>query len=88
LLAADAEVMAGDMGDVAGDAEPVRFGVEEFLPDPAALHIRHFPDATHALLRQRLDESPVRLTLTGLFAPRAVYADGYLAGQRGFLQRI
>ncbi|MFE7430757.1 alpha/beta hydrolase family protein [Streptomyces sp. NPDC057545] len=55
---------------------------------PETLEVRKFPDATHSLVRHDIERSDTALTLTALFAPRALFADGVLTGQRRFLERL
>ncbi|MFB7914730.1 hypothetical protein [Streptomyces sp. NPDC056061] len=52
------------------------------------LQVRRVPDATHSLLKHDTKDSEIRLTPTALFAPRALFADGALDGQRHFLERL
>ncbi|ALC18411.1 alpha/beta hydrolase family protein [Streptomyces pristinaespiralis] len=58
------------------------------LDDGGALTVRHHPDATHSLVKQTLEQSELRITLTALFAPRSLFADGFLDGQRQFLDEL
>ncbi|MFH9610733.1 alpha/beta hydrolase family protein [Streptomyces sp. NPDC017448] len=53
-----------------------------------ALTVRHYPDATHSLLKQSIEQSELETTLTALFAPRSLFADGFLDGQGRFLQEL
>lgn len=55
---------------------------------PGELQVRHYPDATHTLLKKRIEDSQIRLTLTALFAPRALFTDGHLTNQRRFLEQF
>ncbi|WP_412077447.1 alpha/beta hydrolase family protein [Streptomyces xanthophaeus] len=55
---------------------------------PGTLTVRRYPAATHALLRTRVERSSWRLTLTAVFAPRAVFPPGLLADQRAFLEGL
>ncbi|MEV6522415.1 alpha/beta hydrolase [Longispora sp. NPDC051575] len=52
------------------------------------LQVRHYPDATHGLVPKALEDSPVRLVLTGLFAPRSVFATGVLTDQTRYLTTV
>ncbi|WP_236244788.1 S9 family peptidase [Streptomyces sp. CC210A] len=54
------------------------------LPGPG-LRVAHYPGAAHSLVAYDVENSPLRLTLTALFAPRALFAEGFLADQRDFL---
>ncbi|MGP4012422.1 alpha/beta hydrolase family protein [Streptomyces sp. 4N124] len=51
-----------------------------------ALTVRHYPDATHSLLKQSIEHSDLKTTLTAVFSPRSLFADGFLDGQRQFLK--
>ncbi|WP_412543419.1 alpha/beta hydrolase [Longispora sp. K20-0274] len=53
-----------------------------------AVLVRHYPEATHGMVRKSLEDSPVRLALTGLFAPRSVFVTGVLADQAEFLTNL
>ncbi|MDM4720373.1 alpha/beta hydrolase [Micromonospora sp. WMMA1363] len=57
----------------------------QLLP-AATLHVKHFPDADHRMVRHRIARSALRATLTALVAPRTLFADGYLTDQRQYLQ--
>jgi dienelactone hydrolase len=52
------------------------------------LQVEHYPDATHSLVKHGVEHSEVRLTLTALFAPKALFASGFLADQRRFLHHL
>ncbi len=53
---------------------------------PAPLRVVHYPGADHSLVRREIAESEIRLTLTAVFAPRALFPEGFLAGQAAFLR--
>ncbi|MFI1282666.1 alpha/beta hydrolase family protein [Streptomyces sp. NPDC020858] len=55
---------------------------------PGTLTVRRYPGATHALLRTPVERSSWRLTLTAVFAPRALFPPGLLADQRRFLEEL
>ncbi|MDL5199264.1 alpha/beta hydrolase [Streptomyces sp. ALI-76-A] len=57
----------------------------EVLDADGALTVERYPDASHSLLRRSVERSDSKLTLTVLFAPRSLFAHGYLDGQRRFL---
>ncbi|MGW0760324.1 alpha/beta hydrolase family protein [Streptomyces sp. NPDC002814] len=50
-----------------------------------ALTVKHYPDATHSLLKQSIEQSDLKTTLTAVFSPRFLFADGFLDGQQQFL---
>ncbi|MGW7438042.1 alpha/beta hydrolase family protein [Streptomyces sp. NPDC054849] len=55
---------------------------------PGTLTVRRYPGATHSLLRTPVERSSWRLTLTAVFAPRALFPPGLLADQRRFLEEL
>ncbi|MFJ1702948.1 alpha/beta hydrolase family protein [Kitasatospora sp. NPDC088346] len=52
-----------------------------------SLEVRHYPDATHSLVTPDIERSEVSAVLTAVFAPRSLFADGFLADQREFVAR-
>ncbi|MEU6818978.1 CocE/NonD family hydrolase [Streptomyces atriruber] len=50
-----------------------------------ALTVERYPDAAHSLLKQSIEESDLKTTVTALFSPHSLFADGFLEGQRQFL---
>ncbi|MFD3517466.1 alpha/beta hydrolase family protein [Streptomyces sp. NPDC058657] len=79
-------VLAGH--DLHVDTADTERGYRAALAAGGALRVTHHPDGTHALLKRSVEESPARTALTALFAPRALFADGFLAGQEGFLRDL
>ncbi|MFF3640885.1 alpha/beta hydrolase family protein [Streptomyces sp. NPDC002564] len=53
-----------------------------------ALTVARYPDATHSLLKRSVEQSELKTTLTALFAPRSLFAAGFLDAQRHFLQEL
>ncbi|MEU0722283.1 CocE/NonD family hydrolase [Streptomyces lavendulocolor] len=78
-------VLAGR--DVNVDVAETEAVYRRLLP-AASLRVVHHPDATHALVEHDVERSGWRLTLTAVFAPRQLYADGVLAAQAGFVRRL
>ncbi|MFF8652809.1 alpha/beta hydrolase family protein [Streptomyces huasconensis] len=58
------------------------------LAGGGALTVEHYPDAAHSLVKRSVERSGPRITLTALFAPRALFADGFLDDQRLFLHGL
>lgn len=58
----------------------------EVLDAGGALTVKRYPDASHSLLKQSIERSDRRTTLTALFSPRSLFADGFLDDQRQFLK--
>ncbi|MCP9986081.1 alpha/beta hydrolase [Streptomyces sudanensis] len=79
-------VLAGrDLNVDVADTERV---YREVLGPGGALTVEHHRDATHSLLRPSVERSGARTVLTALFSPRSLFADGFLDGQRRFLEGI
>ncbi|QGZ49745.1 alpha/beta hydrolase [Streptomyces sp. QHH-9511] len=78
-------VLAGH--DVNVDTADTEAAYRRLLPAPS-LRVTHYPDATHGLVRHDVERSSLRLTLTALCAPRALFAEGFLADQRQFLSSL
>lgn len=72
--------------DVNVDVADTEAGYRRNLPDPELLQIRHYPDATHSMLRDNIAKSTVETTLVGVFAPRSLFATGVLDAQRDFVR--
>ncbi|MEU6950634.1 alpha/beta hydrolase [Streptomyces sp. NPDC046316] len=60
----------------------------EVLDAGGALTAERYPDATHSFLKQSIEQSDLKTTLTALFSPRSLFADGFLDGQRQFLKDL
>ncbi|MEU7600638.1 CocE/NonD family hydrolase [Streptomyces sp. NPDC040724] len=78
-------VLAGH--DVNVDVADTEAAYRRLLPGPA-LRVGRYPDATHGLVKHDVENSSFRLTLTALCAPRALFAEGFLADQRHFLTSV
>ncbi|GAA3491456.1 MULTISPECIES: alpha/beta hydrolase family protein [Streptomyces] len=74
--------------DVNVDTADTERVYRQVLGAQGALRVAHHPDAGHSLVRRTVERSELRTTLTALFAPRALFADGFLDGQRHFLQGL
>ncbi|MFD4238089.1 alpha/beta hydrolase family protein [Streptomyces sp. NPDC058542] len=60
----------------------------EVLNTGGALTVRRYPDGTHSLLKQSIEQSDLKTTLAALFSPRSLFADGFLDDQRQFLKEL
>ncbi|MFW3464367.1 alpha/beta hydrolase family protein [Streptomyces sp. 058-1L] len=60
----------------------------EVLGAGGALTAKRYPDATHSLVKRSIEQSDLKITLTALFSPRSLFADGFLDGQREFLKDV
>ncbi|MFJ9576203.1 alpha/beta hydrolase family protein [Streptomyces sp. NPDC101191] len=58
------------------------------LDTGGALTTKRYPDATHSFLKQSIEQSDLKVTLTALFSPRSLFADGFLEDQRRFLKDL
>ncbi|MFD4910951.1 alpha/beta hydrolase family protein [Kitasatospora purpeofusca] len=82
-------VLAGR--DINVDTADTERGYREALDTGGAggaLTVEHYPDAAHSLLKRSVEQSELGLTLTALFSPRSLFADGFLDGQRQFLDGL
>ncbi|MET9469924.1 alpha/beta hydrolase [Streptomyces sp. NPDC006544] len=60
----------------------------EVLDMGGALTAESYPDATHSMVKQSLEQSDLKITLTALLSPRSLFADGFLEGQGRFLKGL
>ncbi|MFJ2967154.1 alpha/beta hydrolase family protein [Streptomyces collinus] len=57
--------------------------------DPgSALTVKRYPHGSHSMLKQSVEQSDVRITLTALFSPRSLFVNGFLKDQRQFLKDL
>lgn len=78
-------VLAGH--DVNVDVAETEAVYRKILP-ASTLRVEHYPDATHSLVDHDTESSSLRLTATAVFAPRQLYAAGFLDRQDRFLRRL
>lgn len=74
--------------DINVDIADTERGYREVLEASGALTVESYPDAAHSLLKQSVEQSDLKITLTALFVPRSLFADGFLDGQRQFLEEL
>ncbi|GGR54134.1 alpha/beta hydrolase family protein [Streptomyces roseolus] len=74
--------------DVNVDVAETERVYREVLAAGDTLTAKRYPDATHSFLRQSVERSDVKTTLTALFSPRSLFADGFLDDQRQFLEDL
>ncbi|MGW7084721.1 alpha/beta hydrolase family protein [Streptomyces sp. NPDC054871] len=72
--------------DVNVDTADTERGYRKVLGADGSLTVDRYPDATHSFLKQSIERSGLKTTLTALFSPRSLFADGFLDGQREFLK--
>ncbi|MGW6024245.1 alpha/beta hydrolase family protein [Streptomyces sp. NPDC055099] len=77
-------VLAGH--DINVDATDTETTYRKLIP-ASLLQVARYPDATHSLVKHDIEQSQFKLTLTAVFAPRALFARGFLADQRQFLEQ-
>lgn len=70
------------------DVADTEAGYRNALRAPGQLQVRHYPDATHALVRADIEGSAPKLYLYAIAAPRALFAPGFLDDQRRYLQGV
>ncbi|WP_455351957.1 alpha/beta hydrolase family protein [Streptomyces sp. SYSU K217416] len=79
-------ILAGhDINVDTADTERV---YRKVVAEGGALMVKHYPDATHSLLKQSIERSDLRTTLTAIFSPRSLFADGFLDDQQQFLRDL
>ncbi|MFF5205799.1 alpha/beta hydrolase family protein [Streptosporangium sp. NPDC000396] len=74
--------------DINVDVADTEAGYRKLLREPGRLQVKHYPDATHGIVPKDIEDSKLKITLVVLFAPRLVYASGFLADQRRFLEKV
>ncbi|MET9068377.1 alpha/beta hydrolase family protein [Streptosporangium sandarakinum] len=74
--------------DVNVDTADTERVYRKVLDTGGALTVERYPDATHSLLKRSIERSDLKITLTALFSPRSLFADGFLDGQRRFLKEL
>ncbi|MFI0232654.1 alpha/beta hydrolase family protein [Streptomyces sp. NPDC017086] len=74
--------------DVNVDTADTERTYHRVLDAGGALTVRRYPDATHSLLKQSIEQSYLAITLTALLSPRSLFADGFLEDQRQFLDNL
>ncbi|MEU0691272.1 alpha/beta hydrolase family protein [Streptomyces uncialis] len=72
--------------DVNVDTADTERGYREVLEAGGALTVRSYPDAAHSLVKQSVERSDLKITVTALLSPRSLFADGFLDEQRRFLE--
>ncbi|MFD4631476.1 alpha/beta hydrolase family protein [Streptomyces sp. NPDC058284] len=74
--------------DINVDTADTERGYRSALDGGGALTVKRYPDATHSLLKRSIEQSDLKTTLTALFFPRSLFADGFLDDQRQFLENL
>ncbi|MEU3451645.1 CocE/NonD family hydrolase [Streptomyces thermolilacinus] len=77
-------VLAGRDDNV--DVEETEAVYREILPGHS-LRVVRYPGAAHSLVDRDTEDSPWRLTLTAVLAPRRLFADGFLTDQAAYAAR-
>ncbi|MGJ6969022.1 alpha/beta hydrolase family protein [Streptosporangium sp. G11] len=70
------------------DVADTEAGYRKHLRTPGLLQVRHYPDATHALIRKELQDSELKMFLLAVAAPRSLFSDGFLNDQRHYLEKV
>ncbi|MEU1018449.1 alpha/beta hydrolase [Streptomyces sp. NPDC005898] len=70
------------------DTADTERGYRGALDAGGVLTVKRYPDATHSLLKRSIEQSNLKITLTALFSPRSLFADGFLDDQRQFLDHL
>lgn len=74
--------------DINVDTADTERNYRRVLDAGGALTVKRYPDAAHSLLKQSVEQSDLKTTLTALFFPRSLFADGFLHNQRQFLKDL
>ncbi|MFI8191997.1 alpha/beta hydrolase family protein [Streptomyces sp. NPDC085946] len=74
--------------DINVDTADTERGYRKALDGGGALTVKRYPDAAHSLLKRSIEQSDLKTTLTALFSPRSLFADGFLDDQRQFLKDL
>ncbi|NWF29559.1 alpha/beta hydrolase [Streptomyces sp. PKU-EA00015] len=74
--------------DINVDTADTERTYRKVLDAGGALTVERYPDAAHSLLKQSIEQSDLKTTLTALFSPRSLFADRFLDGQRQFLEDL
>ncbi|WHT19968.1 prolyl oligopeptidase family serine peptidase [Crossiella sp. CA-258035] len=70
------------------DTADTERGYRAALAEGGTLQVKHYPDAAHSLVKDTIERSDLKLTLTALFTPRALFATGFLDDQQRFLRDL
>ncbi|MBO1418732.1 S9 family peptidase [Streptomyces sp. FH025] len=71
--------------DVNVDSDDTEAGYRRILTEPGRLRVLRFPDSTHNIVPEDVEDSELRSTLLAIAAPRSLFTPGYLDGMREFL---
>lgn len=74
--------------DVNVDTADTERTYHKVLDAGGALTVKRYPDATHSLLKQSIEQADLKITLTALFSPHSLFADGFLNDQGQFLKDL
>ncbi|MGW7441430.1 hypothetical protein [Streptomyces sp. NPDC054849] len=73
--------------DVDVDVTDTETTYRNLLP-ASHLRVLRYPDAGHSLVNHAVEQSPARLYLTAVLAPKVLLADGFLTSQQRFIERL
>ncbi|MFJ8740548.1 alpha/beta hydrolase family protein [Embleya sp. NPDC127516] len=71
--------------DVNVDVAETEAEYRRLLGGRAELTVRHYPGAAHSMVEKDIEDSRIDTWFTAVFAPRDLFAAGYLGDQRRFL---
>lgn len=55
---------------------------------PGQLEVERYPGAAHSMVRKSLEDSEIKIVVVAIAAPRSLFADGFLADQRRYLEKV
>ncbi|MFD2470603.1 alpha/beta hydrolase family protein [Amycolatopsis silviterrae] len=71
--------------DIHVDSDDTEAGYRKLVTEPGRLDVKRYPDATHDVVPQDVEDSELKSTFLAIAAPRSLFAPGYLDDQRKFL---
>ncbi|MDF5754502.1 alpha/beta hydrolase [Spongiactinospora sp. TRM90649] len=70
------------------DVADTEAGYRGHLRAPGLLQVRHYPGASHAMIRKEIHDSESKMFLLAVAAPRSLFPDGFLDDQRRYLEQV
>lgn len=74
--------------DLNVDVRDTEAGYRRLLREVGRLQVRHYADATHAMVRRDLEDSRWRFTLCAVTSPRSLFTARFLPDMTSFLRQL
>ncbi|WP_371515442.1 alpha/beta hydrolase family protein [Kitasatospora sp. NBC_01300] len=74
--------------DINVDSDDTEAGYRRILTAPGQLRVKRYPDATHNIVPESVEDSELQSTLLAIAAPRSLFSPGYLDEHRSFLTSL